>query len=193
VRGRLLGWLAVVAVLATAAALHTRPDAEPPPPPWRTLATSVDWIRFERARIAGRHARALQHAERATKRTPSGTAGWELFASYLGFELAGEHGPWASSPERAGGPDAAARTRAGWLSAAAEVTRRGEASARHPAELALLRGVLFATRAADTEPLPWEGGRRGLWTEAAAAFERAAELGRPEFAELAARARERGR
>jgi hypothetical protein len=148
--------------------------------PFTELAARVQWIRFQRAVLAGRPELAIARAESALALEPRSTAGWDLLASYLGFDLA--------SPEREPDPE----RRLGWVRAALAVARRGEVSATEPGRLALLRGLVLQTHAELDPELPWPDGARALWTDAAAAFEEASALG-VDAAALTAHARERGR
>ena len=67
--------------------------------------------------------------------------------------------------------------RAAWLRAALATAERGEESARDPAALALLRGMLLWAKSEDDPDIAWPGGREAMRAAARAAFERAAELG----------------
>jgi hypothetical protein len=116
------------------------------------------------ARIAGRAALAVARAEGALAWAPRSTDGWDLLASYLALELA--------SAERE--PDVARRR--AWLEAGIGVTERGEELADDPARLALLRGVLYTSKAEEDPELD-PGGAPALWERAARAYERAAALG----------------
>ena len=176
-RARLAGWLAVGALWLAAAFLA--PASAPAPEravhlwlgPFAELAGTLEWIRFQRARIAGDRERALLAAENALFLRPRATEGWELLAAHLGLHLA--------SQERE--PDAA--TRRAWFEAALEVTRRGEQRAAHPARLMLYRGLLCVTKA-EADPDIWPAGAAGLLDEARRAFRAAAEAGHPAAAEL---------
>lgn len=141
--------------------------------PAAELAANVQWIRFDRARIAGRHELAIARAERALALDPTDTRGWDLLASHLGVDL--------TSVELQPDPDA----RLAWLRAALDVARRGEERADDPAALAWLQGFLLHVRADQDPELPWPGGVEGLWRDAAGHYARAAAAGRPE-ADLAA-------
>jgi hypothetical protein len=132
--------------------------------PLAELVANVQWVRFQRARIAGRAALAVARAEGALAWAPRSTDGWDLLASYLALELA--------SAERE--PDVARRR--AWLEAGIGVTERGEELADDPARLALLRGVLYTSKAEEDPELD-PGGAPALWERAARANERAAALG----------------
>ena len=69
----------------------------------------------------------------------------------------------------------------------------GQASAREPGELALLRGLMLGQVAQEDAPPPWPGGVPALWSAAAEAFARAAELGHPEGGALEQAARAQAR
>lgn len=181
---RTLRW-ALVALLWIAAAL-----LQPPTPasgrgpalawlgPFADLASNLEWIRFQDARLAGDQERALLHAESALALRPRATEGWQLLASHLGFFLASA----AREPDP--------RVRLAWFRAALEVTRRGAEHAAHPEELALLRGLLLLNKA-KLDPVIWPEGEAGLWRAAAEAFDEAAAGGQSQAPELARYARER--
>jgi len=125
--------------------------------PLAELASDVQWIRFQRARIRGENERALFFAEGALSLDPESTAGWELLARHLALYL--------SSPEREADP----QRRRAWFRAGLEVTRRGKQKAAEPARLDLLRGLLFLTKA-QLDPGPFSEGERELLEEARRAF-----------------------
>jgi len=170
---RRIGWSAVVLLAAAAVALAPRADRsrEGRSPaarllgPFADLASDVQWIRFRRALIRGDEARALRLAESALALDPRATDGWELLAWHLGFFLA--------SPDRE--PDLARRR--AWFDAALDVAREGARRAEHPAEMHLLRGLLFQTKA-QLDPAIAPGGARALWRQAAEAFAEANAAGR---------------
>ena len=135
--------------------------------PLARLASHVQWIRFQRARLAGRGAEALRLGASAVELAPQTTEGWEYLASHFGFYLA--------SREREPDP---ARRRA-WLEAALEVTERGSTRVADPGQLALLRGSLLLSKA-ELDPEIWSGGQEVLLQLAEKAFREAHELGRPE-------------
>jgi len=185
---RPLVWLALLALVPLSTLLEPSggtPSAPAPTPlvqllgPFARLAADLSWIGFERARLDGRTELALTRAERALALAPGDARGWDLFGSVLGLDLA--------SVERE--PEPARRRR--WLEAGLDALRRGEERVAEPGRLALVEGVLLLTHAEQDPELPWPGGRAGLWRDAAAAGERAARLGVPEGADLAAYARER--
>jgi hypothetical protein len=141
----------------------------------------VGQVRARTAMLAGRTDLALARASTALELDPGDTAGW----SQLAWHLALERGAILRepSPER----------RVAWLRAGLAVAERGEASAREPAELALLRGLMLGQVAQEDAPPPWPGGVPALWSAAAEAFARAAELGHPEGAALEQAARAQAR
>ena len=134
--------------------------------PFAELGSNLQWIRFQRARLDGDQERAFLHAENALALRPTATAGWQLFASHLGFFLASE----AREPDPA--------TRLAWFRAGIEVTRRGEVVAERPGELMLLRGILFLNKA-ERDPEIWPAGASGLLSEAEDAFRAAMDAGEP--------------
>jgi hypothetical protein len=144
----------------------------------RPLARA-QWVRAREAMLAGRTDLALARAARALELDPGDSAGWNLLA----WHLAMERGSLLREP--------APERRVHWLRAGLDVARRGEAVAREPAELALGRGLMLSQVAQEDDPPPWPGGVAALWSEAAEAFERAAALGHPQAAALAASARAR--
>ncbi len=145
--------------------------------PLSTLAAGVQWVRVQSAIGAGEHELALARAETALALDPSSAAGWRSVAYHLGLHL-GSHEREAD-PER----------RLALLRAALAVLERGDATAGDRAALAFARGVLFYVHAEQDAELPWPGGTRELWREAADAFDRAVELGHGEAADLARDAR----
>jgi hypothetical protein len=150
--------------------------------PVSDLAASIQWVRFQRARLDGRQELAIARAESALGFAPEATAGWELFAAHLALLL--------GSPERE--PDPARRL--DWFRAGLAVARRGEEQAERGGDLVVLRAVLFSTKAEMDSDLPWPGGVPAMWEEAALAYARAAELeAHPLAADLAEIAREMAR
>lgn len=137
------------------------------------------WVRARTAMLEGRTDLALARAATALELDPGDTAGWSLLAWHLSLERGSILRE--PSPER----------RVVWLRAGLDVAERGESSAREPGELALGRGLMLAQVALEDDPPPWPGGVPALWTAAAEAFERAAELGHPAAAHLAESARAR--
>jgi hypothetical protein len=168
-----------VLVESSGAAAATRSPLRRLLGPVAELAASVQWIRFQKARLEGRPDLALARAESALELAPENPAGWRMLSSHLALFL--------SSPERE--PDPALRLR--WFRAGIEVARTGQARADDPADLAIWRSVLFSTKAEVDPELPWPGGTAALWEEAARALEEAAELGAPGVGELAEILRER--
>ncbi|MDP6368242.1 MAG: hypothetical protein QF615_01440, partial [Planctomycetota bacterium] len=108
---------------------------------------------------------------------PTATDGWYYLARHLALDR--------SAADRC--PDAAQR--AHWFRLGLSVLERGEAHAGRPAELILDRGLLLAYLGSLPEgEIPWPGGAAGAWGQARQAFQRAAELGHPQAADLAQRA-----
>ena len=147
--------------------------------PISELAAEVQWVRVQAAMSEGRSELALARAETALGLDPSSTEGWRFAAAYLALEL--------GSPNTEPRP---ARRRA-LIRSALELLSRGEASARAPEQLALWRGFILSTHAEVDPELDWPTGARGLWNEAAQAFESAAELGSSDGEALARMARAR--
>lgn len=145
--------------------------------PLAGFAARVQWVRAREAMVAGRTDEALARSAAALELDPGDTAGWSLLA----WHLAMERGSLQREPDPV--------RRATWLRAGLDVARRGESAAREPEQLALERGLILAQLAAEDAPPPWPGGVEALWREAAEAFDRAAELGHPDGAALAAGAR----
>lgn len=182
--GRTLGWIAVAA-LALVPVWTSPPAAEQRPGapiarllgPIGSLAASAQWVRVSQAMRAGRGDVVLARAELALALDPESTEAWTFYSRHLALDRA----------SRTREPDPARR--AAWLRVAIDVIERGEERASHPEELAFWAGLILGQFAEVDPELPWRGGRRGLWEDAAAAFERAAERGHPEGAEFAAAAR----
>lgn len=183
-RHALSAWGLVLALFGAALYLA------PPPPtgaegsslarllaPVLELAADLEWIGFQSAQRDGRPDRAIARAERALALAPRDPSGWELLIAYLGLDLA--------SPER----ELDGAKRVALVRAAVGVSLRGESVAAHPEELAFARGVLLMTRAEFDPGLPWPGGLRELWSEAADAFDAASRGGYAGAAELAVEAR----
>ncbi len=145
--------------------------------PVSTLAARVQWIRVQDAVVAGEHELALARAETALTLDPGSTSGWRFVGTHLGLHL-GSH-----LRELDG------QRRLALVRAALETLTRGEELARDPGALAEARGMVLWVHAEQDPELPWPGGARELWREAALAFERAAELGRAEARDLALTAR----
>ena len=188
-----LGWVLVAALLAasytTAERGAARPETAPPGLPGfvgrllgpvRGLAASLQWVRVQSARLAGENEVALARAETALALDPAATDGWRLVATHLALDL--------GSRQREPDPG----RRAELLRAGVETLKRGERVARDPANLAFWRGILLYTHAEHSPDLPWPNGTRGLWTDAADAFERAAALGHPDADVLARASRSNG-
>ncbi len=146
--------------------------------PFLELASQVQWVRFQRARLHGEEVRALELADSALALDPSDTEGWETLASHLAL--------FRASPERE--PDL--EQRRSWFRAGLEVLRRGSEHAAQPQALALYRGVLLVSKA-EADPALYREGAGALYREAAEAFAQASALGAPGAAELERYARER--
>ena len=182
---RTLAWALVLALVAWTAATRPRREEQRPTTgiqrlfgPVASAAASVQWIRVDAAIRAGRPDLALARAETALTLDPGATGGWKLLAGHLAFDRA--------SAERERDP----LRRLAWVRAGLELARRGERTARDPAELAWWQGLLLAMHA-DLDDLPWPGGAGALWRGAIEDFERAARLGHPEGRALAQSARSR--
>ena len=182
-----LGFGAAALLFALHALLAGPPAAPGPEPgpvrrlfgPFAGLASEIQWVRFNRARGAGREELAIAHAEAALELDPSAARGYDLLASHLALD----QGSVLSEPD----PE---RRRA-WLTAALAVAARGEARSDDPGALAALQGFLLLVKA-DTDPeLGWPGGERELLRLAAEHYARAAALGEPGAEAAAAYARER--
>jgi hypothetical protein len=145
--------------------------------PFARSAATVQWVRVDAAIRDGRSDLALARAQTAIALDPTATGGWMLIASHLVHERA--------SPERELDP----ARRLVWLRAGLDLARRAEATVPEPAEMAEWQGVVLQERATSDPKLPWPGGLAAMWREAAACFERAAELGSEHGAELARLAR----
>jgi hypothetical protein len=140
--------------------------------PIASLAASAQWVRVDLAFRAGRTELALARAEQALALDPRSPELWHDLAWEQAFSLA--------SPERE--PDPALRL--AWLESGLATAAEGEARSRDPAELALLQGLILLKAALLDPDLPWPGGVRGMWGEAARHFERAEGLGHRAAAEL---------
>jgi hypothetical protein len=179
----LAGWALVAALLAFAWQRDARPAApsslaERLLGPLAGFAADIQWVRTHDAMRRGDFALALARAESALALAPGATGGWLFLARHLAFDRASE--------EREADPG---RRRA-FVAAALDLARRGESSAREPAELALWQGLVRVKEAAEGD-LVWPGGTRALLGDAAAELERAATLGHPDGAALAVGARRR--
>jgi hypothetical protein len=175
---RLLAVLPLVVVV-----LLREPPAPVPSPrlhrllgPVAGLARDVQWIRFQRALLAGEEERAIALAESAIAFDPGATEGWVLLASHLAF--------FRASLER---EDDVERRRA-WFRAGVEVTRRGAEVARDPGELHLWRGLLFLDKA-EMDPALDARGAPGLLAQAVLALEDADAAGHPDAPGLLAQVR----
>jgi hypothetical protein len=186
-RPRTLGWVGV-GLLALASVLlgggspaRERPGALPLRllGPVSSAAAGLQWVRVHASMRASRTDQALARSRLALELDPGATEGWLLLGGHLAFDRASaEREP---SPER----------RLAWVRAGLALAARGERRARDPARLALWQGLVLGKLAQEDEPLPWPGGARGLWLEAARHFERAAALGAADGEALAASARGR--
>lgn len=182
---RIAGWTAVAALLAVAVLLGRAGPAESAPSslPMRLLgpvssaAAGVQWVRVRTSMHDGRTDQALARAQLALELDPGATGGWLLICAHLAFDRASA--TREPDPER----------RLAWVRAALRLAARGERTARAPAELAQFQGLLLGQIAQADAPLPWPGGARALWLEAAEDFERSARLGARDGEELAAAAR----
>lgn len=180
---RVLAWVAVLGLLSVPVACPPRdlPQREPSFAlrllgPVASLAATLQWARVDVAIRDGRTDLAVARAETALAIDPTLTSGWVLLARYFAFEL--------GSADRQPNP----AQRLAWLQAALAVLERGEATARDPGELCVWGGLLLALAATDAE-LPWPGGARAIWIEAAERFDRGAAQAHPDAVELATRAR----
>lgn len=133
--------------------------------PCAGLAAELEWVRFSRARGAGRAELALAHAESAVELDPSAPEGYDRLATHLAFDL----GSAASEPDPA--------ERRAWLCAALAVAAQGERASRNPAALAFLQGYLLHVKAETDPDLGWPGGAEALLRTAAEHYRRAAARG----------------
>ena len=147
--------------------------------PFSELAAQMQWIRVQHAIRSGRSERALARAETALSLDPHNTEGWRFVATYLALDL--------GSPNTEPNP---ARRRA-LIRSGLQLLERGERTAESRQQLALWSGLILITHAEIDPELGWPTGTRGLWSEAADAFDRAVELGSTEAEALAHSARER--
>lgn len=150
--------------------------------PLAPVAAQVQWVRADGAVHAGLSGEALRLMESAIELDPSSTAGWIAMGDHVGLYLASAE---------SGAP---METRASWLQAALDLTRRGEAWVQHPEFLALYRGLLLVSHGDLEQSLDWGGhtgleARIALFQEAAVAFDEAASLGHPDGEEIAQYAR----
>lgn len=184
-RARAAGWALVVLLASISIALRWNAPKSPSSSslplrllgPIASAAASVQWVRVHSALREGRTDLALARGHTALELDPGATSGWLALAGHMAFERA--------SPER----EPSAERRLAWVRAALDLAARGEQRARDPARVALWQGLVLSKLAREDEPLDWPGGARGLWTEAAAHFERARTLGSPHGELLAANAR----
>lgn len=140
--------------------------------PIASLAASAQWVRVDLAFRAGRTELALARAEQALALDPGSPELWNALAWVQAFVLA--------SPEREPDPG----LRLAWLRSGLATAAEGEARSREGAELALLQGLILVKAALLDPDLPWPGGPKGMWAEAARHFERAQRLGHRAAPEL---------
>jgi hypothetical protein len=146
--------------------------------PLAPLLAHWQWVRVELAFARGDAAGAVGRAAWALELDPADTDGWALLLWYLGVQL--------TSAERE--PDG--ERRLAWLRAALELVDRGLDQVRDPGLLQRRAAEVLWLQAEVELPLPWPGGRRGLWREAERRFAAARDLGDPlaEFGRRAAQA-----
>lgn len=138
--------------------------------PVRTVASNVQWVRFDLARRSGEFDLAYGRAETALRLDPNSTGGWLLLSHHLAFDRGS---PGAASLE----------DRRTWLRAGLEILERGKAFVRHPEELEFTQGTYLAAQASyEPADVVWPGGAKAALHAAAEHFRRA---GKPEFAESA--------
>ena len=179
---RLLGLLTTLPLVVVV--LLREPTSTGPPSrlhrllgPVAGLARDLQWVRFQRARLAGEESRAIELAESAIAFDPGSTEGWALLATHLAF--------FCASTER----ELDLERRRAWFRAGIAVTRRGAEAARDPGELHLWRGLLHLDKV-EVDPEIDPRGARGLLEEAVVALEDAQRAGHPTAAELLAQARD---
>lgn len=189
---RAILWCASIALVAAPCALP-RPDAgasalERVLGPLAGIAASVEWVRADAALRRERFELAYARAEHALALSPSAPDGWLFLARHFAHQRA--------SLER----ERDATVRRQWVQAAFDVLARGERRAGAGGALAFERGLLLFGFAKIAElpdvpeaERPWPGNARAIYSQAARAFDRAAELGHKDGAEYAeiARARQR--
>jgi len=160
--------IALVAGLLLLVAAGTQPQPPAPPPalagPLAPLAAQVQWVRAHSALAQGQGARAFVLMRSAVALEPASISAWTLMANQLGLQLA--------SPE-SGRP---AEERAAWLRAALTTLEQGESEVHRPEALALHGAILLISHAETDPDLPWPGGTRGLFADAAERAERALAL-----------------
>jgi hypothetical protein len=132
--------------------------------PVSSLAAGWQWVRVRLALDAGLRDLAYSRAELALELDPSATEAWAYLASNMAFDRA--------SPYRQARPEL--RTR--WTEIALELLRRGERTARRPAELAWQAGLILIRVGDSAGAVPWPGGAGAAWSAAAQHFERATRL-----------------
>jgi hypothetical protein len=139
--------------------------------PVRDLAAQWNWIRFQRARLAGESVRALEFAERAIDIDPGASTGWQALADHLALDLASV----AREPD-------VPRRRA-LFEAALSILDRGRARCDEPAALDFGTALLCLLKA-EQDPLVHPDGSAGLRRLAHMALERAAQAGHKAAREL---------
>jgi hypothetical protein len=150
--------------------------------PLAPIAAQVQWVRGHVAARAGAEGRAFALMESAVRLDPRSVDAWIALSDQLGLQLASAES--GRSPEE----------RAEWLRAACSTLVEGMDQARRPSQLALHRGLLLMSHAETDPELTWDGGVRGLWSDAASAFEEARALAvDPGEQEAAAAARDYAR
>lgn len=127
--------------------------------PVRGVASSVQWVRFDIARIDGDFDLAYARGESALNLNPHSEAGWMLLARHLTFDR--------------GAPDAGLGNadRLVWVKAGLEVLERGKPFVAHPHELELAQATCMAAQASyAAEDCVWPGGAKACFREAARYF-----------------------
>ena len=116
--------------------------------PVRTVASNVQWVRFDLARRQGEYELAYARAETALRLDPASSAGWLLLSHHLAFDR--------------GGPGAGTREdRATWFRAGLEILERGKPFVRLPEELEFTQGTYLVAQASYApEDVVWPGGAR---------------------------------
>lgn len=136
--------------------------------PVSSLASSIEWVRFDLARRSGELDLAYSRAENALRLDPTSSSGWMLLAHHLTFDRG------------APGTGFDAEERLVWVRAGLEILERGKAFVRRPDELDFTQGTFLAAQASyEPADVVWPGGARAA-LEAAAGHFRAA--GQEEFA-----------
>ena len=144
--------------------------------PIATLASAVEWVRFDVALREGRPEEAYAHAHRALALDPGAPEGWIT----LGQHLILQRGTVVREPD----PDA----RRAWIQAGFDQLAEGEARSRDPALVAFETGGLWLHVRVHAEALGYDPDRARV--TAVECFERAGRLGHPAGAALARELRE---